>query len=324
VTAVVPARRDGESRGRDPRPEVDLLYRAALRRPPDEQALLEAAAALAAGTLTRTELLTQLVASAEFRRLQAIEAGVAVARRARLQCRPTQGLTAPAGVDERAVEIPWVLSRYRDEPRVLDLGSANAESLYLDALLELAPAAVGFDLAPAEIPGLDLRRGDLRRLPFQPGSFDVVLCISTLEHVGSSQEPYGVEADGRAGGIPEALAEIRRVLSADGYALVTVPCGREENHGWFVQHDRARWNRLFRDADLLVVEQELYQVGPSGWELGGDDQAAYAERGPGASAVLCSELRPRRRRRRHARFAGGRAGLRVSPSRRDAGLRDGA
>jgi SAM-dependent methyltransferase len=271
--------------------DIELLYRAALQRAPDAQALDEAETAFTSGTLSRTSLLTQLVASAEFRRLDAIEAGLAAARRARSQCEPARGMTAPPGVDERAVEIPWVLSRYRGEPRVLDLGSANAERLYLEALLELAPDAVGVDLAAAEIEGLDLRVADLRRLPFPSRSFDAVFCISTLEHVGSSQEPYGVEADADAGGIPEALEEMHRVLSIGGYALITVPCGREEDHGWFVQHGRIGWNRLFEEANFLVAEQELYQLGPAGWKLGDDERAGYAERGPGASAVLCSELR---------------------------------
>ena len=35
------------------------------------------------------------------------------------------------------------------------------------------------------------------------------------------------------------------MLARDGYALVTVPCGVEEDRGWFVQHDREGWNRLF-------------------------------------------------------------------------------
>jgi SAM-dependent methyltransferase len=276
--------------------EINRLYRAALRRAPDPHALAEAEKGFAAGTLTPTALLTQLVASPEFTRLHAIEAGVAVARRARLDAEPARELRAPPGIDERAIEIPWVLTRYGGEPRVLDIGSANAERSYLDALLGLAPAAIGVDVAPAEIPGMDLRVGDLRRLPFPSHSFDAVFCISTLEHVGSSQEPYGVEPDPGAGGIPEALTEIHRVLSVSGYALITVPCGREEDHGWFVQHDRAGWNRLFEAADLFVSDQELYELRPEGWQTGRDDTAGYAARGPGASAVLCSELRSGRLR----------------------------
>src|SRR6266508_815707 len=123
---------------------------------------------------------------------------------------------------------------------------------------------------------------------------DGVVCVSTLEHVGSDQSVYGVEPG--EGGIAEALAEIRRVLAGSGYALVTVPCGAAEDHGWFVQHDRDGWNDLFAGADLHVNDQELYVLGTDGWQSGDDDRAAYGERGPGASSVLCSELHPGRLR----------------------------
>jgi SAM-dependent methyltransferase len=282
---------------------IDALYRAALRRPADSHSRSEAERRLAAGELTLSDLLVQLVASEEFARLQALDSAIAFARKARANGERPHELTAPVATDERLIEIPWVLARYRGEPRVLDLGSAHAEQTYLDALLEAAPGAIGVDIAPADIRGLELRAGDLRRLPFVNRSFDVVFCISTLEHVGSSQEPYGVVADSETGGIPEALDEIRRVLAPRGYALVTVPCGRTEDHGWFVQRDRAGWNDLYAAADLYVSDQELYVLGSDGWRAGEDDRLAYGERGPGASAVLCSELHPGRLRHEAARSA---------------------
>ena len=49
-----------------------------------------------------------------------------------------------AADSERAVEIPWALSRYRGERRVLDVGYANAEPRYLSALEELrVPSSPG-------------------------------------------------------------------------------------------------------------------------------------------------------------------------------------
>jgi SAM-dependent methyltransferase len=285
---------------------VDELYRLVLGRLPDEEARREATARLAAGTLSRAGLLAELVASAEFVRVRALEDGIALARVARARGERPHVLTAPASADERAIEIPWVLSRYRGEPRVLDVGSANAERVYLEALVEAAPTVVGLDPAEAAVPGVRVEVGDLRRLPYGDRSLDVVLCVSTLEHVGADNAGYGVARG--AGGIPEALAELRRVLSRDGYALVTVPCGAEQELGWFVQHGRAGWNRLFANADLFVVDQELYVLGEDGWHAGEDDRAAYGERGPAASAVLCSELHPGRRRhgtrRRVARMLG--------------------
>jgi SAM-dependent methyltransferase len=168
---------------------VDELYRLVLRREPDPAARAEVAGRLAEGTLSRSGLLAEPVASDEFGRLRAVEDGIALARAAR-GTRP-HGLTGPPGTDERVIEIPWVLARYGGEPRVLDLGSANADPAYLDALLDAAPAAVGVDVAEAEIPALPLQPGDLRDLPFERRSFDVVFCVSTLEHVGSDNAVYG-------------------------------------------------------------------------------------------------------------------------------------
>jgi SAM-dependent methyltransferase len=276
---------------------VARLYRLALRREPDAEALAAARSRIDAGTLSSSGLLAELVESDEFARVRAIDDGIALATRARVAGERPHALTAPAGTDERVIEIPWVLARYRGEPRVLDLGSANGEPAYLEALAAAAPAEpLGVDLVEAHVPGLRTLVGDLRRLPLDSGSIDVVLCISTLEHVGADQEIYGVEAERDGSGIAAALAEVRRVLAPSGRALVTVPCGADEDHGWFVQHDREGWNRLFAAADLYIHDQELYVAGPGGWRAGDDDTAAYGARGPAASAVLCSELHPGRLR----------------------------
>ena len=62
------------------------------------------------------------------------------------------------------------------------------------------------DLAAVEIPGLVSHVADVRALPFAANSFDVAICLSTLEHVGMDNTQYAIESGG-AGDVA-ALAEL--------------------------------------------------------------------------------------------------------------------
>jgi SAM-dependent methyltransferase len=284
--------------GRDPAEQnADYVHRAyelLLRRDPRQEDLDRCLAGFEQGTLSRATLLYELATSAEFERLRALDDAIARAREARLVGERPRELTAPAGTDERAVEIAWVLSRYRGEPRVLDIGYANASRAYLAALTELeAPGLVGADLAEADVPGLRTVVADVRRLPFEDSSFDVAICISTLEHVGLDNRVYGLETEQDVEGPVQALRELARVLSGDGRLLVTVPCGEQEDHGAFVQREPAAWSHLFASAGLALFEEEIYELRDEGWRSTPElpEGIRYGERGPGASAVLCAELR---------------------------------
>lgn len=92
-----------------------------------------------------------------------------------------------------------------------------------------AKAVTGVDLDPAAVAEAKERfgehaealvEGDLRELPLADDSFDVIVCFETIEHV---EEPE------------RALAELRRVLRADGTLIVSSPnpdsyVGGNEHH----------------------------------------------------------------------------------------------
>ena len=269
---------------------VENAYRLLLRREPEAEALVWATAQLETGALSRAALLAELIASDEFGRLRAMDDAVALATRARAQGARLRRLTAPPATEERLIEIPWVLSRYRGEPRVLDVGYANANAAYLAALVEAVPAeVVGLDPVPRDVPGFRGVAGDLRALPFDARSFDVAFCVSTIEHVGRDNRVYGADAEQDEGGILQALRELRRVTSR---ILLTVPTGATEDHGWFVQLDVGTWRQLFMEAALELVDEEVYELTAGGWRASSDEAAGlpYGERGPAASAVYCVEL----------------------------------
>lgn len=272
---------------------VALVYRLALRRPPEPDALSDAAGRLLAGTLSPAALLGDVVGSDEFARRRTLDDAVAFARWARGANERPRGLRAPASHDERAIEIPWALARYRGEAAVLDVGYAFAEPAWLAALTGAAPGDVtGVDLAEREVPGIRGVRADVRELPFADGAFDVAFCISTLEHVGLDNRRYGMEAARESGGRVAALRELRRVARR---LLLSVPAGVEEDHGAFVQLPPEAWLRAFAEAGLDVVEHETYERTAGGWVSTEESPSVrYGSRGDGAAAVLCVELRPRR------------------------------
>jgi SAM-dependent methyltransferase len=273
------------------------LYRLALRREPEPEALTRAVTRLTDGTLSRAALLQELVGGDEFALVRALDDAVAFAAWARSAGERPRELRGPADCDERVIEIPWTLSRYRGEPHVLDVGFANAIPVYLRALREAVPGeVVGVDLAEADVPGIRGIVADLRDLPFEVGSFDVVFCISTVEHVGADNTRYGTGSGG--GGIEAALAELSRVLGEHGRLLITVPCGPEEDLGWYVRLPPEQWRRRFETAGFAIHEDEVYGRTTEGWRAVDDAEgdclcAELVQRG-----VLASFRRVLRRGRR--------------------------
>jgi SAM-dependent methyltransferase len=279
---------------------VNAAFGLVLRRPPDEDARERSLAKLAEGTLSRASLLHELVTAAEFERVRQLDDVIAFARGARFRGERPRHLQAPPATDERLVEVPWVLSRLRTG-RVLEVGYAFAEPAYIAALVEANPGdLVGIDLTEAEVPGFETVVADARALPFPDASFDQVLLVSTLEHIGADNEVYGIEGAADDTGRSAALRELRRILRPSGSLLVTVPLGEPGDYGWFRQEDVRGWTRLFTGAGFFVEEQEAYELGEEGWRSAPTftpEGVVYGTRGPAASAVLCADLSPRRLRR---------------------------
>jgi SAM-dependent methyltransferase len=210
---------------------------------------------------------------------------------------PALNGVATVGMTERVVEIPWVLSRYRGERCVLDIGPAFALPLYVQALTRLRiPELHGVDLAPVAIAGMTVTRADVRRMPYANDSFDLVTCVSTLEHIGRDNTHYGVAAPTDiVDGDLAALREMRRVLKPTGRILITVPFGRLDIRSWQKQYDLDAWQALLQRAELRAVETEFYGYSAMGWRRSDGpaelDANWYQDMGaPGATAVCCAAL----------------------------------
>src|SRR4029453_10965882 len=144
----------------------------------------------------------------------------------------------------------------RTRARVLEVGYAYAEPAYLGGLLRAAVELVGVDLATRDVDEMETVVADVRELPFPDESFDQILLVSTLEHVGADNTVYGLGAEADSGSRHVALRELGRVLRRGGSLLVTVPLGEPGDHGWFRQEDESGWTSLFVAAGFFVEEVE--------------------------------------------------------------------
>jgi O-antigen chain-terminating methyltransferase len=277
---------------------VDLLYRTVLRRPAEPEALRHAHAEMAfGGKLTRAGLARRLFTSREFLEVLTVEQIL------RERAHSSTPFTIPTGevleapnTTERVVEIPWMLSRYEGETRVLDTGYAYASGVYLSALLDLGiPSLHGADLATLSVPGMHRVRADLRGLPYRRGAFDLIYCVSTIEHVGFDNTRYGLPFQNKdAGAAASSLRSMAAVLAPHGRLLISVPFGRREERGWMFQYDADSWEELVRESPFTVAEQETFRLGPEGWERVRDPRSmqllSYGDEVPAARGVLCAAL----------------------------------
>jgi SAM-dependent methyltransferase len=202
---------------------------------------------------------------------------------------------ATGGMTERVVEIPWTLSRYRGERRVLDVGPSNAVAAYVRYLTGLKiPELHGVDLSPASIDGMTIAQADVRQMPYDDQYFDLIMCVSTLEHIGRDNSSYGIQAGMDTQGDVTALRELQRVLKTGGRLLITVPFGALRHYDWFKQYDLDAWDELVGQTALHPVEVAFFAYDPSGWSpsdpsrlLAADYRAMGA---PGATGLLCAAL----------------------------------
>jgi hypothetical protein len=200
-------------------------------------------------------------------------------------------LEVGAGLSERVIEIPWVMRRLDDRGarRVLDVGTAFSPMVYKRLLIRRRETIDVADLAETHIPGLRSHIADVRELPFETGSFDVAICISTLEHIGMINSQYEIDSGG--GGDLDALRELGRVARR---VLVTVPGGADADMGWQRQYSPQTFRRLVANAGLHVAQLDVFVHDPdSGWAPATEasiGDRSYGDGSVAAAASICTEL----------------------------------
>lgn len=190
----------------------------------------------------------------------------------------------------RCIEYPFAASTMQKGETVLDLGSAQADPLWVDFLSQWATKSVLLDMTPAQ--GRfqsSFVQADCRHLPFRTASFDRIIAVSVIEHIGllNPQALGDVASLYSADGDIESLCECARVLKKGGELVLTIPFGIRKGYS------PCGTARIYSFEDIERFAQILQPIRKEYYEYQMNIKSGYCS-APYASKTLVGKVTWRR------------------------------
>jgi len=160
------------------------------------------------------------------------------------------------GLSGRDFEYDFVYRQVVGEHlQILDVGGCESLLPLLFAQRGHSVTVYDFREYHERHPNLTSIQGDFLANALPAGSFDYVVMVSAIEHVGFGSYGAPTYEDGDL----KAMAQIKRVLKPSGSIIVTFPFASKEHHvpGYERWYDLARVQRLFEGMHVLAEEYHI-------------------------------------------------------------------
>lgn len=189
------------------------------------------------------------------------------------------------GLDERVVEYPWVLSKLNmQKENVLDAGSALNHDFIINQsvfsnknlhIMTLAPESRNYIDK-----GVSYLFEDLRKIPIKNNFYDVVISISTLEHIGFDNSFYIRENRNKeinSSSYISAVKELKRVLKPGGNLILTLPFGKPLELSTQLIFDKKLLKELIDSFSPVKSQLCFYKYDQKGWQVSNANECSGAE-----------------------------------------------
>ena len=153
-----------------------------------------------------------------------------------------------SGLDCKNFDIANVVPYMKDGDNIVDLGSNGSYILQNAVKLNYSGCKLGIDLGAPEyapIGNIEYFKGDLMNTPFESNSFDLVTCLSVIEH----QVDYS-----------NLAIECARLLKTNGQLIVSCDYWEPKPDTSLTKLYSLDWNILDK-YNILELVEEMNKVG---------------------------------------------------------------
>lgn len=156
------------------------------------------------------------------------------------------------GATGRTVEYSFAIRHLGNVKNVLDIGCSDSSLAFVLARKGFCLHGVDVRKYPFKQKALNFTLADVRHLPFMDDSFDAVLCISTIEHIGTGE--YGAPIDEH--GDASTMLEMTRVCKKGGKIMLTTSWSEKYRNikGYERYYDDSHINKLIKGFRIEVEE----------------------------------------------------------------------
>jgi len=159
----------------------------------------------------------------------------------------------------RAIEYPWCLRRVKGVKNILEVGCVTSYFSH-ELIAKKERNLHGIDLReyPYKPKNMKFMREDIRTVKLDKDLYDVIISISTIEHIGL--DGYGTEIKDNDGDFV-AMKRLKEALKPGGRFLITVPyAGKFGYTSVFTRiYDEDRINKLIEGYKVSEKEYFIYQ-----------------------------------------------------------------